>query len=450
MKSAVEKKNIDFVLFGSTGDLSTRKILPALEKIVQEYKNFKINIFAIGRRLYTNKEYIEHVNNSKKFSNKLLKKIKYIKADISKSDSLSVLKKYLKNETIYFFATHSEFYENITLQLKKFKLIKNNTKAIFEKPFGNDCESSKKLDDILHRAFLEKQIYRIDHYLGKETVQNIMVLRFANSVFEPLWNDKYISNIQIIIDEDLGIESRGQYYDKTGAIKDMIQNHVLQLVSLLIMPCPKKFSAKEMHESKLEVLKSLDDVNDFVVGQYEGYKSEKHVQNNSRTETFCALKLKTKLEHFKNTPIFLRTGKKLEKKRSIIVVEFKKDNFLFPNLEQNRLILNIQPKQDIIFEFNTKKPNTELDIKKAHLKFCHDCHFKENSPEGYEKLILDTINGDQTLFIKSQELIESWRIVDNLTNKINKNNIKPFEYKQYKTPKKSIDFIKSFGFEWLV
>lgn len=435
-------KEIEIILFGSTGDLAVRKIIPALELLYRDNFVSELSIIAIGRRKYSNEEYISFISENKKYKKNFLKKIRYIEADISKE--MNNLKDEIKTqEPIFFFATAPEFYSNIVLQLKKLGLTKG--KAIFEKPFGDSEDSAKRINEIIEKTFDEKKIFRIDHYLGKETVQNILVLRFANSVFEPIWNNKYIRQIQITIDETLGIEKRGQYYDKTGAIKDMLQNHILQVLSILMMDSPKSLNSEDIHEEKLKVLKNIK-INEIITGQYEGYLDEEHVNKNSDIETFIAANLEINLDRYKGIPIFIRTGKKLEKKEAKIIIEFKEENHrLFRNFSTNKLILNISPEQDITFNFNTKKAGINFEISQEKMEFCHKCVFKENSSQGYEKLIIDIINDDKTLFITEKELIESWKIIDNIIVK----KPKPIVYKQYKIPNFAIKLLENKGFEWI-
>lgn len=409
---------IEFVIFGSTGDLTLRKVLPALELLKKDIK-----IIAVGRRHYTDEEYKEFISTNHKYSEEFLKHIHYVEADISKEFSLDL------KDPIFFFATAPEFYENIVRQLNY-----KNAKAIFEKPFGEDEESAKHLNEIIRKNFKEENIFRIDHYLGKETVQNILILRFANAFLEPIWNNKYINNIQIIIDETLGIEKRGQYYDKTGAINDMFQNHILQIISLLMMDEPK-----DVHEEKYKILKHLK-VKEMITGQYEGYHKEEHVRPNSKTETFFSAIIEIENDRYRGIPIFVRTGKKMKEKQIKIKIEFKKNKF-FKDIEPNILTLNIAPVQDIQLSFNTKKAGIKDEITKANLDFCHKCTFKENSSQDYEKQILDVINGDNTLFITEKELTESWKITDNIERK------EPIKYKENTIPKEATMLAEKYGFK---
>lgn len=414
----------EFVIFGSTGDLATRKILPALELLDKPMK-----IIAVGRRNYTTKDYIRFISEHKTYKEEFLKRIQYVEADIS--GDISKINDMLK-DPIFFFATAPEFYENIVKQLDH-----EEAKAIFEKPFGEDEKSARHLNEIIRHKF--KEIYRIDHYLGKETVQNIMILRFANSFLEPIWNSKYIESIQIIIDENEGIGTRGQYYDRTGAIKDMLQNHILQMISLLMMDTPKSISPEDIHEAKLHILKKIR-IKDIITGQYEGYGREQYVKKDSETETFLAAILEIDENRYRDIPVFVMTGKKMKDKRARIIVTFKEDNHkLFRNLEQNTLTLNISPIQDITLDFNTKRAGVDFNIAKAKLDFCHKCAFKENSSQGYEKLISDILIGDNTLFITEDELIESWKIIDRIRKE------KPRIYKESTIPEYAVHLAAKYG-----
>ncbi|MBN2881086.1 hypothetical protein JXM83_03460 [Candidatus Woesearchaeota archaeon] len=419
MKETNDK--IFFVLFGSTGHLALTKILKSVEAI-NEKEPVDIIVFAVGRRNWSTNEYLNYVFEHTKISKQFSKNIRYINADISEDSSLTILKDAMQEEQeklqlnniekIFFFATHFEFYKKITAQLSKLKLSTNKvglTKAIFEKPFGEDLNTAKQINDDIKLAFAEEQIYRIDHYLGKEVVQDLLSIRQKDQEIQKLWNNEHIEFVKIILDESLDIGNRGQYYDKVGAIKDMLQNHILQIISLLFLDTKKT----DIHNAKKEIISSIKNPNkkEIVIGQYEGYTNEQHVDKNSKTETLIALELEIDLKEYKGIPILVRTGKVLPQKNSQIYIKFKE--------HVQPLIIEIQPEKRVIF------PHKEIIE-----------HYDENSSEGYERLIKEVIKGDNTNFLRIDELEESWKFIDELNQFIKKSNIELIKYERGKIPHK--------------
>ena len=447
------------VVFGATGDLTHRRLMPALYDL--EFKNllhrdFKVISFARREKsheLYRN----EILNSIRKFSKRKLnedawqrlsKKIYYYQSEFQDYDGYKKLNEFIESisnekskncNRIFYLATSSEFFEVIVHNLKKAGLAFKSdghhayNRVVFEKPFGRDLNSAKKLNGIIRKAFNENQIFRIDHYLAKELVQNLLVLRFANSIFDPLWNKKYIDHVQITVAEDFGVETRGAYYDKAGALRDIMQNHMMQLVSLVAMEPPASLDTEDIREEKVRVLRSIetfsakDVYNISARGQYDSgtadnkrtkaYRDEEGVAKNSQTETFAALKLKIGNMRWAEVPFYLRTGKRLKERVAEISIIFKQNpSALFheklKNLDLNMLIIRIQPEEGISLQFNAKVPGAKMIIEPVRMDFCHECKFGPNTPEAYEKLLYNVMIGDSTLFTRWDEVECSWRIID--------------------------------------
>jgi len=371
-----------FVIFGGTGDLTHRKLMPALYNLLYE-KNLPKDtaIVAIGRRDYDDDKYRQEVYNSIKSNSrfnldegvwsKLKERIYYKQFDFLNTNNYCQLNDYLetiekkhktKGKRIYYLAVAPEYFESIVDKLNNQCMgEKDKTwpRLVIEKPFGRDLESATYLNNKIVDAFTEDNTYRIDHYLGKEMLQNIMVIRFANSLYEPSWNHNYIKQVQILSSETLGVETRGEYYEKSGAIRDMLQSHLLQLLSLIAMDIPSGLDTKSIRDEKVKVLKSLkiyskDEINDYVVrGQYgpskdkAGYQQEPKVNKGSKTETYIALKAIVENERWKDVPFYIRTGKKMPRKTTEIIIQFKKNINLYnkEDIKSNQLVIKIQPEE---------------------------------------------------------------------------------------------------------
>ena len=492
----MEKKEIEpciIILFGATGDLTNRKLLPALYELESEnllHKESKIVAFA--RRPKNDNLFKNDVFNSiKKFSkfkkidesiwSRLKNKIHYNMSEFYNLNDYKKLKSLIKKlcskssekcNKLFYLAVPPEHFETIINNIKKSGLAAGNSsfnRIVFEKPFGHDLKSAKKLNKTIKKAFKENQIYRIDHYLGKELVQNLLVLRFANSIFDPIWNKKYIDNVQITVAEDLGVETRGNYYDKAGALRDILQNHMMQLLALTAMEPPVSLDADDIREEKVKVLRSIHpfsikDVKDIAVrGQYssgtinskkiKAYKNEENVNKNSRTETFVALKLKIDNWRWANVPFYMRTGKRLNKRVAKITLVFKQNPCILfykhsKETAPNMLIIRIQPEEGISLQFSAKVPGRKMIIDSVRMDFCHECKFGPNTPKAYERLIHSAIAGDQTLFTRWDEVEHSWEIVDKIAEAWKKSKKIP----QYKPgtwgPKESDELIKKDGRKW--
>jgi len=451
------------VIFGATGDLANRKIFPALNEIKKSNKlpeNF--HVLGCGRKERTN-------NIFDKLSNDLLDNTNYFKLDPYVESDYNLLSynidqlknKYTTLNVIYYLSTPPSAYEVIVNSLINNKLNIENSgyrRIIIEKPFGKDLKSSKKLNKILTNGFKEKQIFRIDHYLGKETVQNILVSRFTNFIFSALWNKDHISYVEITAAESIGIEGRGEYYDSTGAIKDMFQNHLLELLCLVTMDEPKDNSSESIRNEKINVLnkiRKIDFQDDIIRGQYTesktktkkfiNYTDNKGVDKGSKTETFFACKLFIDNIRWKDIPFFVRTGKRLPTKVTEIVVNFKNNENVFSkNNENNTLIFRLQPDEGLLIKFNLKSPDEKSLIINKNLEFHYKNLGEDVIDDAYETLILDVFKGNSMLFSRSDFVEKAWEIVDPIVNEINNNKIKLYGYKSGTWgPKKCNDLFRN-------
>lgn len=431
------------VIFGGNGDLTYRKLLPAIYNLNHDQVlNNNVRIVAVGRRDYTNEKYHEEIYQAlTKYSRfpvnlelwyKLKTKISYYQMDFLDEEKYPAFNSYLKTfmpedegKWIYYLAVAPEYFEKIVINLQKqgmHKTAKSWPRVVIEKPFGRNLASAKELNDKLVSVFTEEHIYRIDHYLGKEMLQNIMVIRFANALFEPLWGNKYIEQVQITVSETIGVESRGAYYDRSGAMRDMAQSHLLQLLCLIAMEQPQSLDANVIKDEKVKIVKALEVPRDergrlaLVRGQYEGYRSEAKVKSDSLTETFVAFKAYVNNSRWHKVPFYIRTGKKLASKTAEIIIEFKKQaKPLYPDkLAPNYLVIKIQPREGVFIQFNAKAPGTIQKIIPVQMDFCQNCQVGINSPEAYERLLYDITRGDATLFSRWDEVEASWEFVDKL------------------------------------
>ena len=440
-----------FIIFGVTGDLANRKIFPAINALLKRNELPK-NTFIIGCGRGNKK-----ANTFKNLDEKISKNSEYIKVDTSNLDDFKTLKKKLdslkskskadKINLISYLSTPPQSYEDIIINIIKSEINKEEygySRIVIEKPFGQNLNSAKKLNKLLKTGFNENQIFRIDHYLGKETVQNILVSRYSNLVFNALWNREHISYVEITAAESIGIKKRGEYYDKSGALKDMIQNHLLELLSLIAMNDPKENSPDSIRDEKVNVLKSIKKVdykNNIVRGQYikskgrkgeqyNSYRSSEGVSNNSKTETYFACKLFIENERWKDIPFFIRTGKRMPTKVTEIVINFKKNKTIFSDNDQsNMLIFRLQPDEGLLVKFNLKKPGKKNQLINKNLEFHYKNLSNEFNTNSYETLLLDIFNGDTMLFSRSDFVEMAWKIVDPISEEIEKDNIKLYGYK---------------------
>lgn len=449
------------VIFGGGGDLSWRKLMPAMYTLyLDKWLGEKFQIIAIDAKKMSKKKYYDHLSGGvnkfgrygkvkKEVWEKFVLKIDYKNADF---DDLSAfhnlaeeLSKYDKKwktvaNKIFYLAVPPALIWIIAQQLGKAKLAKDHqhNRIVVEKPFGFDFESAKQLNDRLKTIFEEDQLYRIDHFLGKETVQNIMAFRFANSLFEPIWNRRYIDHVQITVAESLGIGHRGAYYEKAGALRDMVQNHLLQLMCLTAMEPPVSYQADEIRNKKVDVLRAIrtipeGQVPQFAVrGQYGqgwisgkhviSYRQEENVDVSSVAETYAAVKFFVDNWRWQDVPFYLRTGKRMHSRISDIVVQFRSvPHQSFPSTaltqpQPNRLTIHIQPEEGIRIRFQAKKPGELMELSPADMRFLYRETFQQEPPEAYETLLLDVMLGDSTQFMRADQLELAWRVITPIIN----------------------------------
>ena len=342
---------------------------------------------------------------------------------------------------LFHLSTMSENFEKISENLKKINVIDNNSSILYEKPFGNDLKTAKKINKKIKSIFSEKNIYRVDHFLGKELIEGIIFTRFSNEIFEPLWNKKHIKSIRFYLDEDINLKNKAVFFEKYGVIKDVVQNHLFQLIALTCMEKPKQINPHSIQNEKAKVLNKLK-IKDSLFAQYKGYRNEKNVNKKSKVETFAALKLEINNKRWKGVPIYLKTGKNLSKKDTKIVIEFKEPNCSFSkpcNFENNYLEIRIWPNPGMSICINEKLPGKNK-INPIKLDFCYDCKFGPNTSKGYKEVYLHALNKDQQLSVSFNEIINSWRAID----KLKKNKLYSYKPKS-KGPKELLKFNKKHG-----
>ncbi|NOU63491.1 glucose-6-phosphate dehydrogenase [Paenibacillus sp. LMG 31461] len=448
-----------FYIFGATGDLAKRKLFPAFYSLYREGKlgdNFAV--VGLARRPRTNEQFREDVKNSiqdfARYKNtdaaeweKFAQRFEYMSLDINNVAGFHELntltakldEKYQTGgNRLFYLALAPELFGNVSYNLSEGGLLQTEGwhRLVIEKPFGYDLPSAERLNGQLRQVFEEKDIYRIDHYLGKEMVQNIEFVRFANAFFEPLWNNKYIANIQITLSETVGVEERGGYYDHSGALRDMGQNHMLQMLMMMAMEPPSRLHPEDIRDEKVKVLRSLrlfedgDDVRTNVIrGQYASgsakgkalpaYREEDSVNPQSTTETYFAARVHVDNFRWAGVPFYIRTGKRLPVKTTEVVVEFKN----IPNnvylakkheLEPNLLVFRVNPMEGIYLKMNAKQPGSEGVIVPVAMDFCQSCQIGINTPEAYERLLYDATRGDSTYFTRWDEVALAWSYVDRI------------------------------------
>ena len=444
------------VIFGGSGDLSWRKLVPALYNLyLDKWIPEKFAVIGLGRKPLSETAFRVHLHEGvDKFSrrgkaakadwDKFANNIHYLKGDLNDSATYSNIDKQIKQfendwkgevNRVFYMAVAPEFIEEISTKIGEAGLTadKKLSRIVIEKPFGRDLESAQELDDILGRIFDERQIFRIDHFLGKETVQNILAFRFANALFEPIWNRNYIDHVQITVSEQLGVEKRGAYYETSGALRDMIQNHLLQLLCLIAMEPPVSFDGDEVRNRKVDVLHALrkiksEEVSRYAVrGQYAagwiegnkvpGYRDEQDVDKNSNTETFAAIKFFIDNWRWQDVPFYLRTGKRMNDSASLIAIQFKPvphqsfQNETISNLQPNRLVMNIQPEMGIRLQFQAKRPGLKMALAPVEMQFDYSETYHTGTPEAYEILLLDVMLGDPGLFMRADQVEAAWSIL---------------------------------------
>ncbi|MGY3778266.1 glucose-6-phosphate dehydrogenase [Isobaculum melis] len=448
----MDEKKALITIFGGTGDLAKRKLYPSLYRLYRKgYLNKHFAVIGTARREWSDAFYREVVIESvgdlaespahvAEFASHFYYQAHNV-TDTEHYDKLKELSEtldaqyHLDGNRVFYLAMAPSFFGTITEHIKTQHLLTDHgyRHLVIEKPFGHDYESATVLNEQIRKVFEEDEIYRIDHYLGKEMIQNISAVRFANTLFESLWNNRYIENVQVTLSEALGVEERGGYYETSGALLDMVQNHVLQVISLLVMEPPIKLTDAEIREEKIRALRSIrvmasNEVNDyFVRGQYgpsetdptlKGYRQEEHVAPDSTTETFVAGKIMVDNFRWKGVPFYIRTGKRMKERGTQINIHFKNVPMnLFSNEDQENLCPNIltifiQPTEGFSMRLNAKKVGQGLHTNPIKLEYLNPTDKGLNTPEAYEKLILDCLNGDSTNFTHWDEVALSWKFVD--------------------------------------
>ncbi|MEL6159516.1 MAG: glucose-6-phosphate dehydrogenase [Cyanobacteria bacterium J06623_5] len=450
------------VIFGATGDLTKRKLIPALYNLTQQnYLPKQFAVVGIGRTPIPAEDFKDKILTALKgFASEALDsarldwltpRLHYLSGDFTDADTYTKLSETLsqideeratQGNYLFYLATAPTFFEQITQQLGAAGLAQETSeqwrRVIFEKPFGRDLATAKRLNCDIGKVLKENQIYRIDHYLGKETVQNILIFRFGNGLFEPIWNHRYIDHVQITVAEQVGVEARGGYYDNSGALRDMIQNHLFQLLAMVAIEPPVSFAADAVRDEKSKILRAIeplsseDVLRNVVRGQYDSaqrsngeaqqadsraYRFEPKVAANSQTETFVAMKLSIDNWRWAGVPFYLRTGKRLPERVSEIAIQFKQvPSLLFRDtsmdeLAPNFLVIRLQPNEGISLQFGAKVPGPKLQMAGVDMSFCYANYFNAAPTTGYETLLYDCMIGDATLFQRSDNVELGWQVV---------------------------------------
>ncbi|KPL90587.1 glucose-6-phosphate dehydrogenase [Herpetosiphon geysericola] len=483
------------VIFGATGDLTARKLLPALYNLAREgMVPAGFSLLGVGRRPWSDDDFRAEMRKSaEQFSRvqpineevwqTFAEGLFWVGGEFGDINTYEQIASRLEQidqqrstngNRLFYLAIPPSWFDDAISNLQKVKLTEQShgwSRIIVEKPFGHDYKSAQELNDLVSRAFDESQVYRIDHYLGKETVQNLLVARFANAIFEPIWNRNYIDHVQITVAESLGIGSRAGFYEEAGALRDMITNHMMQLLTLTAMEPPVEFNEHEVRSEKVKVLHAIrpmsaSDVDQNALrAQYDhgtingdevpGYLAEKGVNPASRTPTFVALKFEIDNWRWAGVPFYLRTGKRLAKRVTEIAIQFKKPPLLlFPeirdDIESNVLALRIQPNEGITLKFSAKQPGQRMIIHPVNMDFRYGSSFGVAAPEAYERLLLDAMLGDPTLFTRRDEVEAQWALMTPILERWENDEIKHLPHYEAGTwgPDESDQFMQRDGREW--
>jgi glucose-6-phosphate 1-dehydrogenase len=448
------------VVFGASGDLTSRKLMPAVERLaLRRLLPPGFSVVGVARTEMDDDSFREYMraaveegggggDDAKHVWEAFTGGFRYVAGDYGNPETFARLRTVLEEldaqrgtaqNRLYYLATPPDTFPTVVQGLARCGLNKAAhddafVRIVIEKPFGRDERSAAELDNTVHKVFDENQVYRIDHYLGKETVQNVLALRFANTIFEPLWNRQYVNHVQITVAESLGVGHRGGFYEKAGALRDIVQNHVMQVLALTLMEPPATFDAGGIRDEKVKALRAVDvlspeQVSENVVrAQYrsgwvqgsevQGYRDEEGVDPHSQTETYVAMRLRVDNWRWAGVPIYVRTGKYLPKRVTEVAMEFSRVPHLpfamsqAEGLEPDAMVLRIQPDEGITLRFGAKVPGQAFRVRSVSMDFFYGAAFLEETPEAYERLLLDALLGDPTLFIRSDEVAQAWRIVD--------------------------------------
>jgi glucose-6-phosphate 1-dehydrogenase len=430
------------VIFGASGDLTQRKLIPSLFNLCRKgrFPGF-LQIVGFGATAFTEEQFHNHLfEGAKKYAgfeftdaewSNFAGNLFYVQGRYTEGDDFNTLSSRLSGleggtaNRLFYMAIPPTLFPSVIENLNATGQLKENgnwRRVVLEKPFGTDLASALKLNQQVHKALNENQVYRIDHYLGKETVQNILFTRFANTIFEPIWNRIYIDHVQITVAEKVGLEHRAGFYDSVGVLRDMFQNHLLQLLSLVAMEPPASFNASHLRNEKVKVLSAIDPMTpeqvaqNTVRAQYTGYRQEPEVRNDSATPTYAALRLSINNWRWKGVPFYLRSGKHLAEKQSQIIIQFKEPPLaMFPmqTMKPNMLVLYLQPDEGVHLRFEAKAPDTVAETRSVDMEFHYAESFGPTAiPESYERLLLDALQGDASLFTRADEVETAWSLID--------------------------------------
>lgn len=468
------------VIFGATGDLARNKLVPALFDLYKS-KQLGDEFFIIGfaRRAFTDEAFAAMFtkNTTDPLWNEFAKHLSYqqgIFEDVSGYQQLITKLEAIDTKMgacvtrIFYLATPPQNYLDILTHLYTTKLSEGCgqgsakwTRIAIEKPFGKDLTTAKMLDEKLSEIFDERQIFRVDHYLAKETVQNMLIFRFANSIFEPVWNNQFIDHVQITWKEKKGIAGRGKFFDGIGMLRDMVQNHMMQLIATVTMEMPRSFSKVDVRDQRVKAIQAIESIDpedvaeNVIRGQYIGYKNEQDVVKDSTTETYVATKFFVNTPRFAGVPFYFRIGKSVDEDAVTISLVFKQTcHILFKEIgcpeEGNILTIRIQPNEGLFFRIIAKKPGTKLALENAEMHFSYHEQFGTHGAEAYQKLLLDILAGDQMLFNRSDELASSWKFITNILDGWEKFKSPLYQYEQGTSgPKEAEELIEKDGRKWI-
>ena len=440
-----KKESTTIVIYGASGDLSRRKLIPALFSLYRKQRlPVDFRIIGYSRSSFSDDEFRDKVRVEENGQDckpsqagqweAFSTNIHYQQGSFTDVRDFKAFDERLKGyekgdaQRLYYMATPPGLFTNIVGNLGRAGMVSQNglwRRVVIEKPFGQDLQSAKELNETLHRDLQENQIYRIDHYLGKETVQNVMVFRFANAIFEPIWNRNYIDNVQITVAEQVDVGHRAGYYDKSGVVRDMFQNHMMQMLALVAMEPPSSFEADAIRNEKVKLFSAIRPISENMVAeetvgaQYEGYREAEGIPVNSKTATYAAVRLHVDNWRWEGVPFYLRSGKALQKKTSEIIIQFREPpHVMFPlpegyTITSNMLALRVQPDEGIHLRFEAKVPDTAADMRSVNMDFRYADSFGGCSiPEAYERLLFDALNGDASLFTRSDGIEKGWQFID--------------------------------------
>lgn len=469
------------IIFGASGDLTQRKLMPSLFNLFRKRRTpKKFHVVGFGGTAYTDDEFREHLYKGLKehagyeFTDEewgiFAPNIYYLSGKYTEPNDFNKLAEHLSKlengeaNRLFYMALPPTLFPSIIDNLDASGQLKENggwRRVVLEKPFGTDLASAVKLNQQVHKALNENQIYRIDHYLGKETVQNILFTRFANTIYEPIWNRTYIDHVQITVAEKVGLEHRAGFYDGVGVLRDMFQNHILQVLTLVAMEPPSSFSAQHLRNEKVKVLSAIQPMTpeqvsaNTVRAQYKGYREEAEVKPNSTTPTYAALRLFINNWRWKGVPFYLRSGKHLAEKQSQIIIQFKEPPLaMFPmqTMKPNILVLYLQPDEGVHLRFEAKAPDTVAETRSVDMEFHYAEAFGQTAiPESYERLLLDALQGDAALFTRADEVETAWSLIDPILQTWETHQTPPLAvYKQGSWgPPEGNDLLARDGRRWL-